>query len=634
MSYKELLGRIAGFQTDLSKERKANKELLARVQGLTTERDALKTKVSDSAILSPLNATHHSKSEILLQRRYDDLLAAKLSAEARYEADYRKFRALKAYMDSAEIQDLEAQYKIDLPHLTKDEKTRRRGEILALFEKKAQDIEAGENSKEEIMLGDNNPIAVQSDKENQKTPVPAVRKRLVSQSPRLPLSPVGVLFQSTPKVQPAEPLPAASSSRTLAPNPRSHVPSKPQPPTGIILIPSSSDTEEPQHPDSDPFPIEAVPFINPARPVSSMSMSETEDDSSQEFRPPPKPPSIPVKAPPPTQEDLESLIKPSVSHNLNPRMGDRSASSRQPDSLQLVDQRPKSKTRHSDSDVKPSIPAGVTSKERPTKKRRLSSPGPGPSSARRVSMDKSATSVAGTSAATALYVSEDTPSPPRRQDKDRSASTGRKVKGIVKDSGKGKQRELFKTLTKTPVHAQASSSKQLADYSAYKGRGRYATDNTDGNTTINANFTIDPARNGGKNFQYDEVVRGRADRQRMEAGDCECCRDYYQQIGPMPPRLQAPLWRTPPSSPHESKPCLRTESAPKESADITSHKQTISRHRHHWAPASTPPSYWSIGFPNTQEVVSINEKAREMHQQKQKIVQEEANKDGGRFKKR
>jgi hypothetical protein len=71
-----------------------------------------------------------------------------------------------------------------------------------------------------------------------------------------------------------------------------------------------------------------------------------------------------------------------------------------------------------------------------------------------------------------------------------------------------------------------------------------------------------------------------------------------------------------------------------EGGDITAHKQTISRHRHHWAPASTPPSYWNIGFPTTQEVVSINEKAREMHKQKKQLVQEEAKKDGGRYKTR
>ena len=43
--------------------------------------------------------------------------------------------------------------------------------------------------------------------------------------------------------------------------------------------------------------------------------------------------------------------------------------------------------------------------------------------------------------------------------------------------------------------------------------------------TINAEFVIDPVRNRGLDFQYDEVVRTKEDRRRMDAGDCECCRD-------------------------------------------------------------------------------------------------------------
>ena len=38
-------------------------------------------------------------------------------------------------------------------------------------------------------------------------------------------------------------------------------------------------------------------------------------------------------------------------------------------------------------------------------------------------------------------------------------------------------------------------------------------------------YVIDPSRNGGLDFQYDEVVRGKEDRRKMDAGDCECCRD-------------------------------------------------------------------------------------------------------------
>lgn len=43
--------------------------------------------------------------------------------------------------------------------------------------------------------------------------------------------------------------------------------------------------------------------------------------------------------------------------------------------------------------------------------------------------------------------------------------------------------------------------------------------------TINAMFEIDPGRNGGLDFQFEEVVRDREKRKGMHGGDCECCRD-------------------------------------------------------------------------------------------------------------
>ncbi|KAG5644445.1 hypothetical protein DXG03_008540 [Asterophora parasitica] len=203
------------------------------------------------------------------------------------------------------------------------------------------------------------------------------------------------------------------------------------------------------------------------------------------------------------------------------------------------------------------------------------------------------------------------------------------------------------------------------DYSAFKGRGRYgkttekdrdsfgAAKEASGKTTINAAFEIDPARNGGLNFQYDEVVRTREDRRRMNAGDCECCRDYYEAIGPLPNRLQAPLWRSPPATP--AKLCTRhhhlSASASKVSSnqahqnpkadgtssnrceEIASHRQAISRHRHHWERAKTPPGYWNIGFPDTQETEEINERAREMHRKKLDSI-ERAAEEGGRYRRR
>ncbi|KAJ7139525.1 DNA repair protein endonuclease SAE2/CtIP C-terminus-domain-containing protein [Mycena epipterygia] len=191
------------------------------------------------------------------------------------------------------------------------------------------------------------------------------------------------------------------------------------------------------------------------------------------------------------------------------------------------------------------------------------------------------------------------------------------------EKSNGKRRENAPTSTPT----NTSASKQLTDYSAFKGRGRYGK--ASGNDTINATYAIDPVQNGGMDFQYDAVVRGKEDRRRMQGGDCECCRDYYEAIGPLPSRLQAPLWRSPPNSPEKNKPCRRNGDAGREDA-ISSHKQAISRHRHNWARANTPPSYWHIGFPSTQEAQNINEKAATMHQQKRLDIQAEAE-NGGRY---
>lgn len=82
---------------------------------------------------------------------------------------------------------------------------------------------------------------------------------------------------------------------------------------------------------------------------------------------------------------------------------------------------------------------------------------------------------------------------------------------------------------------------------------------------------------------------------------------YYEAVGAMPTRAGAPLWRSPPpkgagpSRPHACKHHKATEASPPgpnndaaadSGADLTAHKQEISRHRHRWAPASTPPDYW------------------------------------------
>ena len=112
---------------------------------------------------------------------------------------------------------------------------------------------------------------------------------------------------------------------------------------------------------------------------------------------------------------------------------------------------------------------------------------------------------------------------------------------------------------------------------------------------VNTDYEIDASRNGGVNHQFEAVVRKRKDRQHLHAGDCECCREYYQAVGPLPARLAPPLWKSPSpgSSPSSSMKHRSASPGPIEAhAEIQNHKQQISRHRHNWAPPSTPPDYW------------------------------------------
>jgi hypothetical protein len=70
-------------------------------------------------------------------------------------------------------------------------------------------------------------------------------------------------------------------------------------------------------------------------------------------------------------------------------------------------------------------------------------------------------------------------------------------------------------------------------------------------------------------------------------------------------------------------------------AGVSAHRQAVSRHRAQWERAPTPPGYWDIGFPDTQAVEKINERAAEQHRQKRACVAKEAEKEvGGRYRRR
>ena len=124
---------------------------------------------------------------------------------------------------------------------------------------------------------------------------------------------------------------------------------------------------------------------------------------------------------------------------------------------------------------------------------------------------------------------------------------------------------------------------------------------------------------------------------------------YYEAIGTLPDAPKGPQWRSPPKTPikrrHDDhdrdgaspkrvhvplKLTISPFSSPTKSPSskkrdaIAGHKKEISKHRQQWPAPKTPPGYWDIGFPDTQETAVINRRAEEMHRQRRREVEKEA----------
>lgn len=181
----------------------------------------------------------------------------------------------------------------------------------------------------------------------------------------------------------------------------------------------------------------------------------------------------------------------------------------------------------------------------------------------------------------------------------------------------------------SPFKVESSRKSPTIGSSARKPRGRYAQVPTTGIPTINSKFSIRTDLNQGLDYPYDAVVRSREERRHMEGDDCECCQEYYKAIGPVSVP-QRPLWRSPKRKSSASN--HSDNDIDKENADdIEQHKHRVSRHRHHWHRPKTPPAYWEIGFPDTQEASEINRRAAAMHKKKLVDVEIEARNHNGKY---
>ena len=99
-------------------------------------------------------------------------------------------------------------------------------------------------------------------------------------------------------------------------------------------------------------------------------------------------------------------------------------------------------------------------------------------------------------------------------------------------------------------------------------------------------------------------------------------RQYYAAIGNIPRFNEGPKWSE--------------QSHADGRADLKEHQNQVSRHREtvsarealgadeQWVRPPTPPGYWEIGFPNTQDVELQNDEADRMVAEKEVRIRQEA----------
>ncbi|RIA92915.1 hypothetical protein C1645_763606 [Glomus cerebriforme] len=109
----------------------------------------------------------------------------------------------------------------------------------------------------------------------------------------------------------------------------------------------------------------------------------------------------------------------------------------------------------------------------------------------------------------------------------------------------------------------------------------------------------------GEGYRYIETIRKKNERRQLMAQDCRDCRKYYEMTGIS-----------------LSRQCDHNQSSESLMQD---RKQLISRHRAKYSRPQTPPGFWKVGFPTSQEIAEINELSvayeREREEQKRREME-------------
>ncbi|RIB11081.1 Com1/Ctip family, partial [Gigaspora rosea] len=101
-------------------------------------------------------------------------------------------------------------------------------------------------------------------------------------------------------------------------------------------------------------------------------------------------------------------------------------------------------------------------------------------------------------------------------------------------------------------------------------------------------------------IRFNEVVRKQSERRQLQGEDCRDCRRFYEITGPMPIPDTFGLNR---GHGHTNQEEQSAE------ALMEARLQLTSRHRSRYSRAPTPPGFWRVGFPTSQELAETNEQS-------------------------
>ncbi|KAJ9105321.1 hypothetical protein QFC21_001689 [Naganishia friedmannii] len=158
-------------------------------------------------------------------------------------------------------------------------------------------------------------------------------------------------------------------------------------------------------------------------------------------------------------------------------------------------------------------------------------------------------------------------------------------------------------------------------------------------------YEINPDRNNGLTYAYQNVERRKEERKKMAGHGCIECENYYNAVGEMPVPKRGPIWRSPSpeSKRQESRPARKCphgmeldgddDVGDEEMEDEEAkqrHMNQISRHRDDSLPLLK--HAMDIRFPDTQDVKEINEQAELQRQAKRAEMEREAGKKDGKYR--